>query len=769
MPVTLKIIVDDDGTVALKKLGDGAKKAGDGLDGAGKKGKKAFDGISRSLKTGILGLASFTAGVMAIRSSMKVITGFETAMAEVSTIVDTSVVSMKQLNAQIVDLTTKVPQDAQQLAKGLYQTISAGILNTADALIVLESASRAATAGLTDTFTAVDVGTTIINAYGFEVNEINRVNDVLFNTVKEGKTTFTQLAGALGRAAPIAAQVGISFEELTAATATLTKGGISTDESMTAIRAIMLGVLKPTQDAMLMAEKLKIEFTSQALSAKGLSKFLQDVKEKTGGNADAMTALFGNVRALTGVFALAGKQSEEFAKILKSNENAAGAADEAFKKMNETTEAQWKLFKNQLTAGLLGVGQTVLPILNAGLKTFSNLMTDNTTILRTNQIEFNALLDVLKDTNIAQDTRERTIAALQGQYPDYIKNINLEKAGIEEISKLQDEVNKSILERIQLESAREKTKEFTDLITDSYVKLFEAELDLKKATKELSPELKTMTEFTMLGGVAAIGQATSYKALEDRIADYKAEIIKTQEEQKKFLEGLKELGVNIGLLSGGKTKKPKPVINEVVPNTTKVATETKKVSTLWLDINASGLMFGKGMQAYADQLNAVVEKQSVWNWLTKDTNANMWNIVGALTEIGNMTKSGVSLSGLFRLAAGISTIIPGAQGLTPFLAGGGQVASSFGFAKGGSFTVPGSGSGDRPYMVNLTPGEQVDVTPKGGGGGGGVNINLSLSVGGGDRKAIQASANKHLSNLAEDVKAIIKNRNLRKTDLAKAV
>lgn len=34
-----------------------------------------------------------------------------------------------------------------------------------------------------------------------------------------------------------------------------------------------------------------------------------------------------------------------------------------------------------------------------------------------------------------------------------------------------------------------------------------------------------------------------------------------------------------------------------------------------------------------------------------------------------------------------------------------------GYAQGGSFIVPGSGSGDRPYTVNLTPGERVDVTP----------------------------------------------------------
>lgn len=47
-----------------------------------------------------------------------------------------------------------------------------------------------------------------------------------------------------------------------------------------------------------------------------------------------------------------------------------------------------------------------------------------------------------------------------------------------------------------------------------------------------------------------------------------------------------------------------------------------------------------------------------------------------------------------------------------------------GFQSGGSFTVPGFGSGDRPYMVGFEPGETVSVTPKGHSPG----TNLSLSV-----------------------------------------
>jgi hypothetical protein len=51
-----------------------------------------------------------------------------------------------------------------------------------------------------------------------------------------------------------------------------------------------------------------------------------------------------------------------------------------------------------------------------------------------------------------------------------------------------------------------------------------------------------------------------------------------------------------------------------------------------------------------------------------------------------------------------------------------QIPRAGGFAEGGSFQVPGSGGGDRPYLIGLSPGEQVKVTPKNGTGGAGVTV-----------------------------------------------
>ena len=52
----------------------------------------------------------------------------------------------------------------------------------------------------------------------------------------------------------------------------------------------------------------------------------------------------------------------------------------------------------------------------------------------------------------------------------------------------------------------------------------------------------------------------------------------------------------------------------------------------------------------------------------------------------------------------------------------------YAFAHGGEFIVPGSGLGDQPFLLGLTPGEHVSVTPRGQQPGGGdtyITVNIS--------------------------------------------
>lgn len=358
MPLIMQL--DADTKKATSKIKAASKTAGANVKKLEQDSVVSANKMSSSFKS-LAGIAGIGSVSIALRAATKQLIGFETAMAEVSTLVDTTQVNMGELNKDILRLTTVIPRSAIDISKGLYQTLSAGITDTGEALFFLEEASKAAVAGISDTQTAVTIAAAVMNAFGKEVKDVTNINDILFLTVKEGVTNFEQLAASLGNVVTIAAQTGVSFEEVAAATAALTKSGLKTAEAVTAIRGVLVAVLKQSGQSVTAAAKLGLQFDVQALKAKGLTGFLKDVGEATQGDAEITQKLFGRVEALTAVLALAGDQSETYTTILDKMSTASGTANEAFEKLNETTESQIQLLKNRLNVDLQSLSGAILP------------------------------------------------------------------------------------------------------------------------------------------------------------------------------------------------------------------------------------------------------------------------------------------------------------------------------------------------------------------------------------------------------------------------
>ena len=73
-----------------------------------------------------------------------------------------------------------------------------------------------------------------------------------------------------------------------------------------------------------------------------------------------MNALIPSVEAVNGILGLTGIKAQKSASDLEAISNAAGAADEAFKLMAESTENQLKLLTNNITASLRPLGKGIL-------------------------------------------------------------------------------------------------------------------------------------------------------------------------------------------------------------------------------------------------------------------------------------------------------------------------------------------------------------------------------------------------------------------------
>ena len=297
----------------------------------------ALGGFSRTARNA--GLAATAVGVglgFAIRDARE----FGKAIGEVSTIADEAEFPMETIRDLTKDMAVQFGTVPVEQAKALYQAISAGATDAAEATMLMDTANKLAIGGVSDTFTAIDVLTTATNAYAAAGLEAADASDVIFTTVRLGKTTVDELGASLGQVIPAAADLKVSFSELGAAMATITLGGIKSAEASTALNAALLNIRKPSEDARKAAERLGIDFSAAALKNKDLVTVLGEAAEAAKGDDEAITALFGSVRALKAISVLTANEGKKFNEALAAMEGRAGATEEAFDKMSKTTDFQ---------------------------------------------------------------------------------------------------------------------------------------------------------------------------------------------------------------------------------------------------------------------------------------------------------------------------------------------------------------------------------------------------------------------------------------------
>jgi len=232
-----------------------------------------------------------------------------------------SSIPIRKVKAEIKGLSVQLGVAKDELTQGLYQALSAGVPED-NALSFLENAAKAGIAGAASTAEAVDILTTTLNAFKIPASQAAAVSDVLFTTVKLGKTTLGELSASLSQVAPLAAASGVSIQEVAAATATLTKQGTPTAQAMTQIRAAIIA----------MNDKLGDGWARTMTLQEGMAK----MAEKAGGSATKLKELTGRVEGSLAILATTGDNARGAAEDLQAMANSAGAADEAFSKMEGT-------------------------------------------------------------------------------------------------------------------------------------------------------------------------------------------------------------------------------------------------------------------------------------------------------------------------------------------------------------------------------------------------------------------------------------------------
>ena len=441
-------IVLDDGTVrkAFARIQNESKNAGKKSgDDFGKAFNSSFSAIEltgANLAANAISSISNELRLMA-GQSIQAYRSFSRGVAEVNSILPQNEKLTVASTEALVSYSQLYATSAQQQAKAYYGIVSAGIKGTDKQLKVLNQSNKAAIAGLVDINTSARSLVSTMNAYSQSGLSARDVSDVLFVSVREGQTTFGELADSIARVSPLAASAGLELSEMAGFLAFITKAGVTTSEAVTGLRSIIAAIVKPADEAAKFAKKLGIEFNVTALRSKGLAGFLDDVKSATKGNESQLARLFPRVQALTPVIQTVNGDFGDLKRILDETARSAGATNTAFKEIAENADFQAKQIESSYNRALQSLGKDLNFVTTTAKSVFANLFGQNARSAEKDLININKRITELQ--NQLRSNNNEPVSILQS-----IFGKNSEEEEEKRISRVTAEINRLISERERL-------------------------------------------------------------------------------------------------------------------------------------------------------------------------------------------------------------------------------------------------------------------------------------------------------------------------------
>ena len=448
----------------------------------------AFRSIAAGVLIAVGAIRTFT---HLINNVAKAYADFERGQTNVQTLLDDFNDTLK---GGTIQLMRQYGLEVENTNKALFDAVSASV-PAGEAIAFMDTASKLAIAGVTDLGTTVDGLTSILNAYRLSYSETEEVASAFFSAQKFGKTTVAALTDQVGRAAPVANQLGVSYKELLSLYAELTKQGIKTEESTAAINGVFAGLLKPAKGAIKVFDDLGIAYGANAVKSEGfLNVFKQIIDAVEGGDVE-LAKLFPRLRALVGAGALGSPQWEDFLHILETvntDFGEGGSMMRGYQMQMETLQKSLDRIKSKFVENKIAVGEFIAPAIKgfADLISPMRTMTDNVT---DEMIALQNLGTDLKDNWDDEEARRKVLDQINTQYPNLLAGMNLESASLDDIKNKLREANTEYINRIVLLKQQDRIDKESKKVARDKFKEVQRERDLQRSIAETAAELGVLT------------------------------------------------------------------------------------------------------------------------------------------------------------------------------------------------------------------------------------------------------------------------------------
>ena len=307
-------------------------------------------------------------------AALKTASDFDTQMRAANQMMKVSDKVFPSMKKRIQDLAIQTGQSSTDMAEALYGVASAGFRGE-EAFKVLETVGKASTAGLANAEVVTGALTKTLNIFGLEGDDATNSMDKLFGIVDAGLLSFDQLSSSFPIAASMAGELGVSFDEVGAALAVVTKTSGSTSQAATAINGVMTVLAKSSPPLIKLFKDWGYENAQAAIEAEGFTGVLKKLKDEAGGNASKMAELIPNTEALRALFPLLGSGADAYADALVGISESSGKTNKLFTDMAEGPGFKMKQAWTSLTVSMQQFGDAIVPIMEIAVKGIQKLTT----------------------------------------------------------------------------------------------------------------------------------------------------------------------------------------------------------------------------------------------------------------------------------------------------------------------------------------------------------------------------------------------------------
>lgn len=376
---------ETDLVAAIQKHGVGSNEATvatKALVAAEQDHAKAAAAVADSTNQAAAGLGQFSdrtkavaGGVTAIVAALGVATAaaaeYNQAVTLISTLSGETAARFEEYRTGILSVSQAMGQDAVAGARAAYDALSSGV--AADqAVQFLETASKAATAGVTSVDSAGKALTVTMNSFNLTAADTTDVSDAMFAAANVGVTTFDELASSFGGVASIAASSGANYKETLASLAQITTKGASTSQAVTQLKAVFVALSNPMVNAALQARGFADG--ADAVKKIGLQGVMEAIAEEAKATGTPLIQMVGSSEALNAILASTGDNAEAARSKLDALGSSAGATEAAFQLISETPAQRMKVFESSIQAATISIGDAFLPILGGMLDALTPLV-----------------------------------------------------------------------------------------------------------------------------------------------------------------------------------------------------------------------------------------------------------------------------------------------------------------------------------------------------------------------------------------------------------